>query len=206
MLVTALALLLGHGLARGRTYARVLDGICVLGFVTPAALLGLGLMTLWNRPATQLVYASAAIIVLGYTARYAAIGVRTVAVSIAQAPAELEEAAAVSGARFFRRLRHIVVPLHARGLIGAWLLVLVFCLRDTAPLRQSQPARGVAGGVSGGAFERRASRIGDHSERRSRGVLFSPRRNAGRTHRRHARGARSGEARAAAKHGAVTFP
>lgn len=130
-MVTALALLLGHAFARARTYARVLDGVCVLGFVTPAALLGLGLITLWNQPATQVVYGSSAIIVLGYTARYAAIGVRTVALAIAQAPPELEESAAVSGARFFRRLRRIVVPLHARGIIGAWLLVLVFCLRDT---------------------------------------------------------------------------
>lgn len=130
-LVTLFALLLGHALARGRTYARALDALCFLGFVTPAALLGLGLIGLWNHPNTQFVYASAAIIVLGYTARYAAIGVRTAALSIAQSPAELEEAAAVSGAGFFRRLRRIVVPLHARGLLVAWVLVLVFCLRDT---------------------------------------------------------------------------
>ncbi len=130
-LVLALALVLGHALARFRWHARVLDGLCVLGFVTPGALLGVGLIALWNRAETGFVYSSAIIIVLGYAARYAAIGVRSLAISVAQSPSELEEAAAVSGARFWRRLRRIVIPLNARGVLAAWLLVVVFCLRDT---------------------------------------------------------------------------
>lgn len=130
-MVLALAVVLGHALARARPHARVLDGLGVLGFVTPGALLGVGLITLWNRAATHFVYASAAIIVLGYTARYAAIGVRSMAISVAQSPPALEDAAAVSGASFWRRLRRIVVPLHIRGALTAWLLTFVFCLRDT---------------------------------------------------------------------------
>ncbi len=36
----------------------------------------------------------------------------------------------MTGARFLRRMRRILLPIHARGLAAAWLLSLVFCLRD----------------------------------------------------------------------------
>jgi iron(III) transport system permease protein len=43
---------------------------------------------------------------------------------------DLEDAAAAAGAGAFRRLGRIVLPLNARGVLGGWLLALVFCLRD----------------------------------------------------------------------------
>src|SRR5213079_565676 len=102
----------------------------VLGFVTPAAVLGVGLIAVWNRPATRAVYGTLAIVVLGYVARYAAIGARTIAVAIAQGSPHLEEAAQAVGGSYVRRLLGIVVPVHARGVVAAWLLALVFCVRD----------------------------------------------------------------------------
>ena len=39
-------------------------------------------------------------------------------------------AAAASGAGFLRRLFRIVLPVNARGVGFAWVLALVFCLRD----------------------------------------------------------------------------
>lgn len=128
--IVLIGLVLGHGLARRRGGASVLDGAAVLAFMTPAVLFGLGLIAFWNRPALNFVYASMGIIVAGFVGRYAIIGVRTVATVIAQTPAHLEESAAAAGAGYLRRLVRIVVPLHWRGLVAAWLLVLVFCLRD----------------------------------------------------------------------------
>src|SRR5439155_19221897 len=55
---------------------------------------------------------------------------RALAVAVAQASPHLEEAAAVQGAGFLRRMRRIVIPLHRRAIAGAWLLAFVFCLRD----------------------------------------------------------------------------
>jgi iron(III) transport system permease protein len=69
-------------------------------------------------------------LVVGYVARYAVIGVRTIGSLIAQTPLHVEEAAATVGAGFWRRLTRILLPLHARGIGFAWLLALVFCLRD----------------------------------------------------------------------------
>lgn len=126
----ALAVVLGHALALRRRGVALVDGAALLGFVTPAAVVGIGLIALWNRPATALVYRSVAILVLGYLARYAVIGIRTAAVAFAQSPQSLEDAAAASGARYFERLRRIVIPVHRRGLALAFLVTLVFCLRD----------------------------------------------------------------------------
>ena len=130
LVIVLLSLVIGRAVARHRPGASLLDGLAVLAFVTPAPLLGVGLIGFWNRRATSFVYGTLAIVVLGYVARYSAIGVRTAAATIAQSSPSLEEAGALSGARFVRRLIGIVVPASARGLAAATLLVFVFCLRD----------------------------------------------------------------------------
>ncbi|TMA24905.1 MAG: iron ABC transporter permease [Deltaproteobacteria bacterium] len=129
-LLTAVGLILGRSMARGRPGSGWFDALAVFAFVTPAAVLGVGIIDVWNRPATHAVYRTVAILVIGFAARYAVIPARAIAVAIAQGSPHLEEAAAVQGAGFFLRLRRIVVPLHGRALLGAWLLAFVFCLRD----------------------------------------------------------------------------
>ena len=129
-LIVAIGLVVGHGVARGAAGTRGLDTLCVLSFVAPAAVLGVGLIAVWNRPALRWVYGTAGILVVGYAARYAVIGVRTIGSLVAQTPVHVEEAAAAVGAGFGRRLFRILLPLHARGVGFAWLLALVFCLRD----------------------------------------------------------------------------
>lgn len=128
--IVGIGAVLGHGRARGLSGSRFLDLVGLLAFVVPAVLLGVGLIALWNRPATQFVYGGIAIIVVGYVARYGVIGIRTMAVAVAQSPRSLEDAAASFGAGFARRLVFIVLPLHRRVLGAAWLLAAVFCLRD----------------------------------------------------------------------------
>jgi iron(III) transport system permease protein len=128
--IALIGLVLGHAAARGLRGAAVLDGLTMLTFVMPAAVLGVGLIGVWNRASLQPVYGTLAILVVGYVARYTAVGVRVAACAVAQSPVHLEEAAAASGARFIRRLFSIVLPVHARGIAFAWLTAMLFCLRD----------------------------------------------------------------------------
>ncbi len=128
--IAALALVLGHAAARRLRGAASLDALAMLAFVLPASVLGVGLIGVWNRPATGALYGSMAILVIGYVARYSIVGVRAVASVVLQSPVHLEEAAAACGAGFARRLLRIVLPANARGVAFAWLLALVFCLRD----------------------------------------------------------------------------
>lgn len=140
--IVTLGVPLAHALVRQRPGARLVDAIAILGFVTPAAVLGVGLIETWNRPSTAWVYGSLAIVVLGFVGRYAAVGLRTNASVFAQSPVQLEEAAAVFGGGYIRRLIGLLVPLHARGLLAAWLLTLVFCLRDLESAILTYPAGG----------------------------------------------------------------
>lgn len=128
--IAFLGVVVGHGLSRGRRDAAGLDAVALLAFVAPAALLGVGLIALWNRPATAWLYGSSTIIALGYVGRYAVVGIRAFAVACAQVPPQIEDAARVFGAGYLQRLMHIVVPLHRRALVVTWLLALVFALRD----------------------------------------------------------------------------
>lgn len=128
--IVLVGVLLGHALARMRRGAATLDALALLAFMTPASVLGVGLISVWNRPATQVVYSTAAILVVGFVARYAVLGIRTVGAVFSRSSPHYEEAAACFGSGFVRRLCRIVVPMHARGIAGAWLIALVFCMRD----------------------------------------------------------------------------
>ncbi len=146
--ITALGVVLGTRLARGRRWSGPLDAAAMLTFVTPGAVLGVGVVATWNRPSTHLVYGSIAILVVGLVARYAAIGVRAVAAVVSRSSPSLEEAAATFGGGYSRRMWQILLPMHARGITAAWLLAMVFCLRDIEtvivfypPGRETLPVR-----------------------------------------------------------------
>jgi iron(III) transport system permease protein len=109
---------------------RGIDALALFLFTLPGTVVGIGLISLWNTPTTNLVYRTPAIIILGYLAQYAVLPTRMISARLERVPASLEQAAQLCGANWFMTLRHIVVPLAKRGLIAAWLIGYVFCLRD----------------------------------------------------------------------------
>jgi iron(III) transport system permease protein len=128
--IAALGFVLGHAAARRIRGATGLDALAMLAFITPAPVLGVGLIAVWNRSWSQVVYGSLAILVVGFVARYTVIGLRTVSSVILQSPRDLEEAAASAGAGAWRRLVRIVLPLNAGGVVAGWLFGFLFCVRD----------------------------------------------------------------------------
>ena len=108
-----------------------IDSMTVFFFALPSTVIGIGLVLLWNRPATNFVYATPVIILTGYVAQYCALTSRTTVSALAQIPASMEEAAQVVGAGWIRRLFLIVAPLAKDGLLAGWLIAYIFCLRDT---------------------------------------------------------------------------
>ena len=110
---------------------RWVDFLTLFLLVLPSPVICIGLIGLWNRPATDWIYGTPAMILLGYLAQYMALTSRTTAATLAQIPASMDEAAAVIGAGWLRRLLTITVPLARPGLVVAWLIAYIFCLRDT---------------------------------------------------------------------------
>jgi iron(III) transport system permease protein len=103
----------------------------ILLFALPSTVIGIGLISLWNQPLTNFIYATPAIIILGYLAQYTALTSRITVATLVQIPPSMEEAAQVAGAWWLRRIIWIVAPLAKRGLIAGWLVGYIFCLRDT---------------------------------------------------------------------------
>jgi iron(III) transport system permease protein len=108
------------------------EWIALLLLALPGSVIGIGLISLWNTKATSFIYASPAILILGYLAQYAILPTRVVAASLHAVPRSLEQAAWLSGAGWIATLRLIVAPLARRGLVAAWLISYVFVLRDVA--------------------------------------------------------------------------
>jgi len=130
--LTILGLFLGilvH--TRAFRFWRAVDSLTVFLFTLSGAVMGVGLIGLWNHPSTNLIYGTPAIVILGYLARYAAVPHRITLSALAGVPAALDEAARVAGAGWFRRLGSLTVPLIRRSLLAGWLAGYVFCLRDT---------------------------------------------------------------------------
>ncbi len=131
-LLTLLGFLAGYLIqTRALPVWRALDSLTLFLFALPGTVVGIGLIALWNHPRTQLVYATPAIVILGYLARYMVLTSRVTVSQLEQIPASMEEAARIAGASWPRRLLSIVLPLARRGLLAAWLIAFIFCLRDT---------------------------------------------------------------------------
>jgi iron(III) transport system permease protein len=127
---TPVGIVLGHALARREGVSRLVDTGLLFAFFVPSAVLGIGIVRAWNRPATAFVYASEAVLLLAFVGRYGVLSVRAFAASSQQTSPSYEEAAAVAGSGYLRRLVRIVVPMQRRGVLAAFGLTLIFCLRD----------------------------------------------------------------------------
>jgi len=129
LVMLALALVLGHAVARRSPVGLWLDAITTLAFILPSSILGVGVALAWNRPWTNWFYGSYGILVLGFVARYSAVATRVFASTIAQVPLSFEDAARSVGASYARRLMLLVGQLR-RGCVGTFAIAFVFCLRD----------------------------------------------------------------------------
>ena len=119
---------------------RSVDSWTIFLFALPSTVIGIGLISLWNTPRTNLVYGTPVIIILGYLAKYTALTSRISVTQFGQIPPSMEEAARVAGAGWFRRLAFIVAPLARRGLLAGWLVGYIFSLRDTGITMLVYPA------------------------------------------------------------------
>jgi iron(III) transport system permease protein len=109
---------------------RSVDALALFLFTLPGTIIGIGLISLWNTPMTNVIYSTPAIIILGYLAQYAVLPMRMTTAILERIPPSLEQAAQLCGVSWFLTLRQIVAPLAKRGLITVWAVGYVFCLRD----------------------------------------------------------------------------
>lgn len=104
-----------------------------LPYALPGIVLAVAMILIFLKPLPVLgvsLYATPAIIIVAYLARFAALALKAPAAAIAQIPRELEEAAAIAGAGYGRRVAAIVAPLAAPAAVAGGLLVFLTAFNE----------------------------------------------------------------------------
>ena len=130
--IVGVGILLAYLIERtGRGRRNVVDTVLLLLFAVPGTVLGVALIQTWNRPGLTYVYASVAMILIGFVAHYAPFATRLIGVSLQSIPMSVEEAARVgAGVSWTRMIRCVLLPILRPSLATAWALAFIFCLRD----------------------------------------------------------------------------
>ncbi len=124
-----LGLVLGHALERSRR-GRLLEPLALLPIAVPAILFGIGMIAVWNNDWSAAFYDGGGLVVLLLVGRFAAFPILLMSGAVAALDTSLEDAGRVSGAGPARRLGWIVAPSLRSSLVGGWILVFVFALRE----------------------------------------------------------------------------
>ncbi|HVS10876.1 MAG TPA: ABC transporter permease subunit [Planctomycetota bacterium] len=124
-----LGLGLGHAIERARR-GRWLEPLALLPIAVPAVLFGIGIVVCWNHDWSARFYDGGGLVVLLYVGRYAAFPILVMSGAVAMLDRSLEESAQLAGVRPARRLARIVAPLLRPALLGGWILVFVFAMRE----------------------------------------------------------------------------
>ncbi|MGA1825400.1 MAG: ABC transporter permease [bacterium] len=110
--------------------ADFIDTLSIMLFAVPGTVMGIGLIHVWNKPATDFIYCSGIIILIAYIARYIPFMTTSIRASLRQIDKRLEEAGTLTHQGWFTRIRSIVLPLAAPGLCAGWLITFVLCIGE----------------------------------------------------------------------------
>jgi|1186.fasta_scaffold06474_2 iron(III) transport system permease protein len=127
-LVTALSAVAGWCVARRQAGSRLLDGLAALPLVFPAIVLGLAFLEIFVHAGSR-IYGSLLSLVVVSVVAYVPYGLRYAQLGVIQIHPELEEAAAIAGARQARTFVRVVLPLLTPALISCWLFVFLLAVR-----------------------------------------------------------------------------
>lgn len=107
----------------------LLDFFAFIPITIPGIVLGIALI--WQYISFPLpIYGTLWILVIAYMTKYLPYGMRTAGAAMLQIHRELEEAASVAGAPWWRMFRSITLPLLRSGLLAGWVYILIVSVRE----------------------------------------------------------------------------
>jgi len=107
----------------------LLDNLASLPIVFPGLVLGLSIMVFYLNFNIG-IYGTIWILLLAYVTRFMPYGIRYNTASMIQIHKELEESAAMSGARWGATFLRVVLPLLKPGLVAGWIYIAIVSLRE----------------------------------------------------------------------------
>jgi iron(III) transport system permease protein len=117
---------------RGGWLARLLEQQAFLPYLVPSIAFGALYLSIFARSVGPMpaLYGTFLILVLACVAKNLPFSSRAGTSAMLQVAGELEEAAVVAGASWFRRFGRIVLPLSLRGSLAGFLLIFVTTMRE----------------------------------------------------------------------------
>ena len=106
----------------------LLELLAFLPYAVPGIAMGFAFMVAFLSFPNP-IYGTLWIIMLAYLTTFLPIGTRFTHAAISQIRAELEEAAATSGAGLFNIMRHILIPLILPSLVSGGLYLFILCVK-----------------------------------------------------------------------------
>jgi iron(III) transport system permease protein len=131
MVASGFFLAVGIRWGRGRTRA-FFDYASLLPVALPGTLFGMAMIFLWNRPQTQFIYGTTAVVLLLYLARFLPFAVRTQVVGLSQIGTSLLDAARLADRPASSTIWRIMLPLLSPAMIVGWCLGFMFSLHELA--------------------------------------------------------------------------
>ncbi len=113
-----------------RHVSNVIGWLLWLPFLIPGVILGIGLITVFNRSWTAMFYQSAGIVMLAFLIRYLAPGWNGIAHAVSAMDRDLSDAAQLTGATRWQALRHVEWPQIGAQVAATWYVVFLLCLWD----------------------------------------------------------------------------
>ena len=104
---------------------RIPDFLIALGSGTPSIVIALSLIMSMSGRFGINIYNTLIILVVAYMTKYMMMGMRTMVSGFSQIGSVLEEAAAVSGAGWSRRMKDVVLPMLLPSIAGGWFLIFI---------------------------------------------------------------------------------
>lgn len=132
LIISVVALVISWVTIRSKARAAwLLDTIASVPLVVPGIVMGMAFLSLALSVPLPL-YGTMLILIMLHVTRFLPYGVRTATAGLAQVDVELEEAGAMSGAGWFRRMRKIALPLVLPTLFGGFLYAALLSVRELA--------------------------------------------------------------------------
>ena len=115
---------------RNRTTVAFRSAIETVGML-PVAIPGIvfGVGVLWAYVGSP-VYGTVFLLLIAYCARFLPHALRVISAGIVQVDKGLEEASRIAGAGVMKTMRSITVPILKPTVMSAWLLLLIYCMRE----------------------------------------------------------------------------
>jgi iron(III) transport system permease protein len=118
---------------RGGRTGRLVTLVFELPYALPGVVLAVAMILMFLKPLPIIgvsLYATPAIIIVAYLARFASLALKAPAAAIAQLPRDLEEAASAAGAGYIRRQLAVVAPLAAPAAVAGGLIVFLTAFNE----------------------------------------------------------------------------